>query len=345
MRRLPVDDISILMGNLNNLLGTLDELGVHTAPILDRHRLSAEELSIAHAWIPLRKYIQVLGDILDTTSISGLGLKAGDRMEFRDQGLFGYATASCSSLSKAIDIYHRYAPISGVYIFGDMQEVGDEVKFTFDASVLNEWTDMLRYEVEQEFTLWAKLKANWKNPIDWFDEIQFSFARPSYGQLYQDHFRCPVSFNQPVNQITFGRDHLETPFELADEELFRLSAEQCERILQELPSLKGISGEIRMMLARCGGRFPSFTQIAMEMNMSEATLRRRLEAEGTRYKSLLREFRVALAVRYLNDTRLSVADIAHLTGYTDAASFSRAFSDSMGKSPGTYRNSTYRDNT
>ena len=91
------------------------------------------------------------------------------------------------------------------------------------------------------------------------------------------------------------------------------------------------------MLARCGGRFPTFTQIAMEMHMSEATLRRRLEAEGTRYKSLLREFRVALATRYLNDTRLSVADISHLTGYTDAASFSRAFSDSMGKSPGAYR--------
>ena len=103
MRRLPVDDISILMGNLNNLFGTLDELGVPTAPILDRNHQAADELSVPHAWIPLRKYIQILGDILDSTTINGLGLKAGDRMELRDQGLFGYATASCSNLSKAID--------------------------------------------------------------------------------------------------------------------------------------------------------------------------------------------------------------------------------------------------
>jgi len=338
MRRLPVDDISILMGNLNNLLGTLDELGIPTTPILDRHRLVAEEVSNSHAWIPLRKHIQILGDILDTTNIVGLGLKAGDRMEFRDQGLFGYASASCSNLSKAIDIYHRYAPISGVYILGDMRESGDEVKFTFDASVLNEWPDMLRYEVELEFALWAKLKLNWKHPVNWFNEIQFAFPRPRYGKIYQEYFHCPVSFDQPVNQIIFDSKHLQTPYELADEELFRLSAEQCERILQELPSLKGVSGEIRIMLARCGGRFPTFTQIAAEMHMSEATLRRRLEAEGTRYKSLLKDFRVALAARYLDDTRLSVADVAHLTGYSDAASFSRAFSSSTGKSPGSYRN-------
>jgi AraC-like DNA-binding protein len=337
MRRLPVDDISILVGNLNNLLGTLSDLGISTAPILDRNRLVADEFCNSQSWMPLRKYIQILGDILDTTNVNGLGLKAGDRMEFRDQGLFGYATASCSNLSKAIDIYHRYAPISGVYIFGDMQEVGDEVKFTFDASVLKEWPEMLRYEVELEFALWAKLKHNWKKPIDWIDEIQFSFSQPGYAQMYQEYFCCPVSFDQPINQIIFAREHLETPFELADEELFRLSAQQCERILQELPNLKGISGEIRSMLARSGGRFPTFTKIAKELNMSEATLRRRLATEGTRYKSLLLDFRIALASRYLDETRLSVADIAHLTGYTDAASLSRAFSALMGRSPGAYR--------
>jgi AraC-like DNA-binding protein len=51
----------------------------------------------------------------------------------------------------------------------------------------------------------------------------------------------------------------------------------------------------------------------------------------------LQEIRKSLAVRYLNDARLSLVEIALLLGYADQSAFSRAFRHWFGQSPLRYR--------
>jgi AraC-like DNA-binding protein len=71
--------------------------------------------------------------------------------------------------------------------------------------------------------------------------------------------------------------------------------------------------------------------------MSERTLRRHLEAEGTAYRTLIDEVRLELARSYLTTSQLPVTEIAGLLGYEDPANFRRAFRRLQGQAPAAYR--------
>ncbi len=70
---------------------------------------------------------------------------------------------------------------------------------------------------------------------------------------------------------------------------------------------------------------PSSEMIAEMLGMSSRTLQRKLDEEGTRYKDLLNELRLELALYYLKNTDLSLDSIAYQLGYAEASSFYRSF--------------------
>jgi AraC-like DNA-binding protein len=78
--------------------------------------------------------------------------------------------------------------------------------------------------------------------------------------------------------------------------------------------------------------------IAKALEMSEATLRRRLSLEGTSFSALVEEVRFELAKRYLRDPTLEVADVGVLLGFRQPSDFVAAFQSwSQGVSPAAFR--------
>ena len=51
----------------------------------------------------------------------------------------------------------------------------------------------------------------------------------------------------------------------------------------------------------------------------------------------IRRLRIAKAAQRLNDTRLPIEEIAHQVGYRSVSAFSKTFKDTVGESPGRYR--------
>ncbi len=80
------------------------------------------------------------------------------------------------------------------------------------------------------------------------------------------------------------------------------------------------------------------------MHVSERTLRRRLGAESTTFRATAEEVRDLLAREYLIETELTVADIAHLLGYSETVNFRRAFVRWNGVTPGAYRQQYVTEN-
>jgi AraC-like DNA-binding protein len=64
---------------------------------------------------------------------------------------------------------------------------------------------------------------------------------------------------------------------------------------------------------------------ARKLAMSVATLRRRLQEEGTTYAAVLDAVRYDLAGKYVVDTGVTTSDVAFLLGFRDVSSFSKAF--------------------
>jgi AraC-like DNA-binding protein len=69
----------------------------------------------------------------------------------------------------------------------------------------------------------------------------------------------------------------------------------------------------------------SFDALSRRLKIPTRTLKRTLRKEGTSYRQIVDELRTQLAIKYLRDTALTVEDVASCLGFSDAASFRRAF--------------------
>ena len=72
--------------------------------------------------------------------------------------------------------------------------------------------------------------------------------------------------------------------------------------------------------------------------MTPRTLRRRLREQNTSYRQLLDELRMNVAIKYFRDTTLTVEDVAHSLGYSDAANFRHAFRRWTSATPDQFKN-------
>ena len=77
-------------------------------------------------------------------------------------------------------------------------------------------------------------------------------------------------------------------------------------------------------------------EVAARLGFSRHTIYRRLQEEGTSFRTLLEETRKSLADHYLRRAGYTVNDIALLLGFSEASAFHRAFKRWYGCNPKEY---------
>ncbi|HCR1321009.1 TPA: helix-turn-helix transcriptional regulator [Pseudomonas aeruginosa] len=85
---------------------------------------------------------------------------------------------------------------------------------------------------------------------------------------------------------------------------------------------------------------PSFLyidEICDQLNLSRRTLQRRLKEHGIEFSTLIEDVRRELALSYMKESNYSMTEISLLVGYSESASFTRAFRRWTGQSPQQYR--------
>ena len=167
--------------------------------------------------------------------------------------------------------------------------------------------------------------------------LELRFPPPSDPQPYRDAFKCPLRFNAAMNGLLFAGADVIAPLPTAHPLLAEVHERLASEHLQRLDHAQ-TSSRTRAAIVRClpGGE-PRRTEIASALEMSERTLQRRLEAEGTTFQRLLDDTRRELAQQYLGQTDLSLADACYLLGFGDQSSFFRASKRWFGTSPRQYR--------
>lgn len=78
---------------------------------------------------------------------------------------------------------------------------------------------------------------------------------------------------------------------------------------------------------------PSVAEVARSLGLSERTLHRRLRAHGRSFREVLAAFREGEAERLLSSGALPLADVALRLGFSDQASWNRAFRRWKGMAP------------
>jgi AraC-like DNA-binding protein len=149
----------------------------------------------------------------------------------------------------------------------------------------------------------------------------------------------PITYGAPDNLLRFSAHYLGQHVVRSYSELVPM-LKRFPFDLEEPQSLSGPVSErvgtlLTAALAR-GGRPPQIADLARQFNMSAATLKRRLADEGTSVRRLHAAGVRDLAFRLLSDGS-GVRETAARLGFSDPASFTRAFRRWTGSSPSSWR--------
>src|SRR5258708_39749304 len=111
----------------------------------------------------------------------------------------------------------------------------------------------------------------------------------------------------------------------------------CERSMAESPGGTELTRQIRSACLNNPDRFPTAEEVAELLGLSLRTLHRRLARDGLSYQSVLDSMRRRVATEFLENTHLSMDQVAERVGFADATSFRKAFRKWTGHSPTHYR--------
>jgi len=171
-------------------------------------------------------------------------------------------------------------------------------------------------------------------------EVHMIGPRPSHGDEYRLMFPCPVSYNESANRLIFEIEALDAPIiqnlETLREHLRSAPLQWFTR--QEY--LPVYTRRVRDFLATIETGEIDMERVADELNITVRTLRRKLESEGTRFQEIKDKLRHDNAVHLLNQSSMSVQEIAQRLGFSETAAFTRSFKKWTGQTPRAFRSGT-----
>lgn len=154
---------------------------------------------------------------------------------------------------------------------------------------------------------------------------------------YQEVFQCPLKFNAERYALLFERADLDEPLPSANEALAQLHDRFAGDYLARFSGSR-VTHQVRQVLCRLLPQGePKREAVAQALLLSERTLQRRLQDEGTSYQQLLDDTRRELAGQYLGQVNLTLLEISYLLGFSDPSNFFRAFRRWFDTTPGEYR--------
>lgn len=275
---------------------------------------------------------------------AGLGVAVGSRINLTNLGMFGFAAMASGTLRELISVGLRFFSLTTLRVSLQLVEWaaadGPAVsEIVLGTSHLPE--DVRRFFVERDIAGVVSTVPVFVRPVlsRYVDRIRIELAadeaylRPLLEAvgLRDVEYRCARSV------IRMPRELLDEPLPQADEHTLAICVAQCEQMLERRTRRHGLAADVRSELLSAPSGMPGLNDVAESMHLHPRTLRRRLVAEGTSFRSLSNEVRAALAAELLSQVGLTVEQIARRLGYSETAAFNHAFSRWYGCSPNEYR--------
>jgi AraC-like DNA-binding protein len=153
-------------------------------------------------------------------------------------------------------------------------------------------------------------------------------------------FNAPASVGEAAYGFRFDAALLSCPVLRQPAELEPFLVDFPFRLVGAPPVILPVAQQVRGLLEAALARehaLPAQAEVAAMLGISEATLRRRLAAEGSSYQALRGHCLHEAAERYLRSTGWSIGRIAGHLGFGSEAAFRRAFQRWSGQAPSRVR--------
>lgn len=290
--------------------------------------------------ISLEQELRFHRNVLDSTSDPLIGLEIGEQYRLPAYGIWGYAVMSAPTLRRALDLAFRFIYLT--YTCHDVTLHASAQEAYMKLVPLRDYEECLQVISDRDVSALFHLVGEMLGHRLPLEEVKLIHRGSRHRTAYERYFGCRVGFGHGHSALHVAPAVLDQVLPHSDPQTARLSERQCELLVARLNRHDSASEQIKRHLLARPGQFPSLETVARQMNRSARQLRRQLQLEGRSYTALVNELRYQLAREYLEETPLSIQEIAMLLGYKEPSNFTHAFRQWSGKSPLRHRSESDR---
>jgi AraC-like DNA-binding protein len=289
----------------------------------------------------------------ETQGVDSLLLRYGRHLDIASHGPLGFAVLTAPDLKTAMQVLAEYMHIRSSVYQCEFAIVGDRAEFiahdlTGDA-IAGRWLMEVGLNVVQRL-----IESVMAHPLGVNARLCFTYASPDYAQELEEFYGVKCSFSATKNMVSFPASWCRINSPLHDPQTFRSNVAKCRDIklgleVNPLPhefiSLKfNYYFAARLAGESTSRELPSLEGLAAQMHVSTRTLTRKLKQHATSYKQLLEKARQAQAIYLLENTHLTIANVAYNLAYQEPANFVRAFKTWFHTTPAAWRRTPTKTN-
>ncbi|MDF5731466.1 MAG: AraC family transcriptional regulator [Rhizonema sp. PD38] len=321
--------------SIRGILETAAQLNLDGDAILVATGLEPSILNDIDAYITQDQYRNMWLEITQRSGQSDIGLQLADFAHVGTFDVVGYIIQSSPNLGEAITCSIRYSRLMNEGIELKLETQGQVAQITYNVP-----TEPVPIPASSEWALANLLQTtrdttgvNW-TPI----RVGFRHFLPKNLTAYQQKFRCPLEFNQPVDFIQMDRELLHVPMLQAEPGLCAVLKRYGEDLLKRFPRATTFQDKVRgVIIEELGKGNVEAQRVSTRLGIVPRTLQRQLREAGTSYREVLDEIRRELSVHYLRDSDMAICEVTFLLGFSETTSFNRAFKRWYNLSPGEFR--------
>ena len=318
-----------------SLLGLMEDRGLSLERLCRGLGFTHTDLLDSHLLLSHQQVRSLVLRAQLLTRDPALGIASGARQTPVSWGLMGLAMLTCETFGEAIEYGLSQQGAGGAMLHNAFEVRGREAHLEVLPRLFD--LEIEGFLVEENFAsavaIGRCLVGSEFAPL----RVDLAFARPAYEEMYRRYFRCPIRFDAGVNRLTIDSHWLGARLPGYDRITCGLVRAQLNTLLQKPVGRHDLVESLANRLRLGVDERARQTDLAQMVNVSERTLRRRLESQSVSYRALRDETRFERARDLLVHTTLTMAQVADAVGYSDARAFRRAFKRWSGQLPAQYR--------
>jgi AraC-like DNA-binding protein len=265
-----------------------------------------------------------------------LALRLPVSLPLRRYGLAELAARSTATLREGLARMARYASLIHPTIACTVEETGEEAAWVRRTPSRPRGVGRHAQEYALAYVL-TYMRRDTGSAIA-PTRVWFAHARPpEIAPLHRFFVTRSVSFGCEASGFAFPRSALDLELRTADVRLLATADELAEAALRAVPRVTDLAAAVASRVEALLPGDATIGAVARATHMSARTLQRRLDSEGASFSEIVDHVRERLAQRWLRDESRTLSEIAFSLGFSDLATFSRAFKRWTGMPPGAWR--------
>lgn len=301
---------------------------------LAEHGLDVESLEDASKRVPVATYRSMLERAGRLAGDANVGLHIGECIKPAQYGALGFSVMSCKTAGEAFERHMRYENLVSDRAVSTYHFEGDQIRLSWDTRGLEVGREM----AEENVVSWVTFLRWITGQSRAITEVRFTHPQPSDQSEYQRVFACPVKFGQAMVELVFPAEIRNLAIVQHDPVMREMMDAYAESQLDELLQSDGLLSTVRtLMIEAMATGSVTLDVISEQLGITPRTLQRRLSERDETFQGLLDTVRKGLALTYITQPFIDLAELAYLLGFSDQTAFQRAFKKWTGTTPGKYK--------